>query len=156
MDSSTGTWAAVTGALVAGFMASDFAGRRAGTWVFKSSASAAFVAMALSRDPFRDAFSSCIVAGLVLGAVVYGVSTAGGDVAWSLWTTKVAPPDRVADYMAVHTFLTGVRGVLAPMAAFWAVERLPPSQMGWAAALMIVAAAALLLPEIRRGRPTPT
>lgn len=98
-------------------------------------------------------FTSNTTPGLVLGAVVYGVSTAGGDVAWSLWTTKVAPPDRVADYMAVHTFLTGVRGVLAPMAAFWAVERLAPSQMGWAAALMIVAATALLLPEIRRGRP---
>lgn len=101
-------------------------------------------------------FTSNTTPGLVLGAVVYGVSTAGGDVAWSLWTTKVAPPDRVADYMAVHTFLTGVRGVLAPVAAFWAVERLAPSQMGWASALMIVAATTLLLPEIRRGRATAT
>ena len=30
--------------------------------------------------------------GLVVGAVVYGMSRAGGDVAWSLWVTKLAPP----------------------------------------------------------------
>ncbi len=97
-------------------------------------------------------FTSSSTAGLAVGAVVYGVSTAGGDVAWSLWTTKVAPPERVADYMAVHTFLTGIRGVLAPMAAFWAIERLTPSQMGWASAAMIVGATAFLVPEIGRAR----
>src|SRR5688572_32357747 len=30
--------------------------------------------------------------GMVAGAVVYGISNAGGDVAWSLWVTKFAPP----------------------------------------------------------------
>ena len=95
-------------------------------------------------------FTSNSTAGLVLGSIVYGVSNAGGDVAWSLWTTKVAPPERVADYMAVHTFLTGVRGVIAPFAAFWAIQRASPAQMGWGAGLMILAATALLLPDIRR------
>ncbi|NDF01570.1 MAG: hypothetical protein EB034_25395, partial [Verrucomicrobia bacterium] len=50
---------------------------------------------------------------MALGAVIFGVSNAGGDVAWSLWVTKFAPPERVADYMSVHTFFTGVRGVAA-------------------------------------------
>ena len=95
-------------------------------------------------------FTSDTPVGLAAGAVIYGVSTAGGDVAWSLWTTKVAPPDRVADYMSVHTFLTGVRGVLAPFAAFWAIQHASPAQMGAGAGLMILAATVLLLPELRR------
>ena len=45
------------------------------------------------------------------------ISGAGADVAWSLWVTKFAPPERVADYMSVHTFFTGVRGFLAPVTA---------------------------------------
>jgi MFS family permease len=95
--------------------------------------------------------------GLVAAAVVYGISNAGGDVAWSLWVTKFAPPGRVADYMSVHTFLTGLRGVLAPAAAFAAVGHL---SLGWMAGIscgLIVAGSALLLPEagwFRRARAT--
>ena len=57
--------------------------------------------------------------GLVAGALLFGVSNAGADVAWTLWVTKFAPPGRVTEYMAVHTFLTGLRGVVAPFAAFY-------------------------------------
>ena len=72
--------------------------------------------------------------GLVFGAVVYGMSRAGGDVAWSLWVTKVAPPNRVADYMSVHTFFTGVRGLLAPITAFQLAKTLELTTLGWVAA----------------------
>lgn len=94
-------------------------------------------------------FMSDTPVGLVIGALFYGISTAGGDVAWGLWVTKVAPPDHVTDYMAVHTFTTGIRGVLAPLCAFQAVETLSPATMGWIAAAMILAACGLLIPEIR-------
>lgn len=97
--------------------------------------------------------------GLVIGAVVYGMSRASGDVAWSLWVTKVAPPNRVADYMSVHTFFTGVRGVLAPLVAFHALKHFSLPAMGWFSAALIVIATLLLLPEIktlrvrRKGQP---
>jgi MFS family permease len=94
-------------------------------------------------------FMSETPVGLVIGAIFYGISTAGGDVAWGLWVTKVAPPAHVTDYMAVHTFSTGIRGVLAPLCAFHAVQTLSPATMGWIAAAMIVAACGLLIPEIR-------
>ena len=68
-------------------------------------------------------------------AIIFGISNAGGDVAWSLWVTKFAPPNRVADYMSVHTFFTGVRGVMAGVSA-----------------ALIVAASLLLLPELKYGR----
>src|SRR5207249_494822 len=67
-------------------------------------------------------FTSSNVTGLILGAVVFGISNAGGDVAWSLWVTKFAPPEHVADYMSVHTFFTGLRGMLAPLVAFHLVQ----------------------------------
>jgi MFS family permease len=96
-------------------------------------------------------FTSDSTFGLVLAAITFGVSTAGGDVAWSLWVTKIAPPDRVADYMSVHTFFTGLRGMVAPMVGFALVERYSMIGMGWVAAAFILAATLMLLPEARRG-----
>lgn len=90
--------------------------------------------------------------GMVLGAVIFGISNAGGDVAWSLWVTKFAPPGRVADYMSVHTFFTGVRGVLAPLAAFLLVQKYSFGVLAGFSAALIVAATLLLLPEIKFGR----
>lgn len=102
-------------------------------------------------------FTTGSPAGLVVGALVYGVSNAGGDVAWSLWVTKFAPPDRVADYMSVHTCFTGIRGVLAPIAAFQLAGVVSLPVLGWLSAGLIGVACLVLLPEIaqgRRGRPS--
>lgn len=90
--------------------------------------------------------------GLVAGAVIFGISNAGGDVAWSLWVTKFAPPGRVADYMSVHTFFTGVRGVLAPLVAFTMVQKFSVGMLAAFSAALIVAASLLLLPEIKLGK----
>jgi hypothetical protein len=96
-------------------------------------------------------FTTDSLLGLTLSAVTFGVSAAGGDVAWSLWVTKVAPPARVADYMSVHTFLTGVRALTAPMLAFAVVTHYSMSAMGWTSAGAIGIATLMLLPEARRG-----
>lgn len=100
-------------------------------------------------------FTSDTTAGLVVAAVLYGIATAGGDVAWSLWVTKFAPPGRVADYMAAHTFLTGVRGVVAPAVAFSAAQQLSLTAMALVGAGLILAGSSLLLPEIKWGRRSP-
>jgi MFS family permease len=97
-------------------------------------------------------FTTNSIPGMVAGAIVYGISTAGGDVAWSLWVTKFAPPGRVADYMSVHTFLTGIRGVLAPLVAFYFVTLVSLGVLAAFSAGLILAATALLLPELRHGR----
>jgi MFS family permease len=90
--------------------------------------------------------------GLIAGAVVFGVAISGGDLAWSLWVTKFAPPHLVADYMSVHTFFTGVRGVLAPLLAFQLVTRLSIANIGVICTVLIVSASLLLLPELFRYR----
>ncbi len=94
-------------------------------------------------------FTTGTTSGLVAGAIIYGISNAGGDVAWSLWVTKFAPPHRVADYMSVHTFFTGVRGVLAPMAAFHLAATASLPTLGWISAGLIGLACVILLPETR-------
>jgi MFS family permease len=95
-------------------------------------------------------FTSNSNAGLILGAVIYGISNAGGDVAWGLWVTKFAPPDRIADYMSVHTFLTGVRGVAAPLVAFQLIQRFPLPALGMFSATLILVATLMLIPEVGR------
>lgn len=89
-------------------------------------------------------------AGLWAGAVLFGVSNAGADLAWSLWVTKVAPPNRVTDYMAVHTFLTGVRGVVAAFAAFQCAAWFGVGPTAAGAAVLILMASLLLIRERRR------
>jgi hypothetical protein len=97
-------------------------------------------------------FTSSDVTGLIVGALVFGISNAGGDVAWSLWVTKFSPPEHVADYMSVHTFFTGLRGMAAPLFAFHLVQVFPVTTLGWISAGLIVASSLLLLPEIKFGR----
>jgi len=90
---------------------------------------------------------------LVTAAVVFGISNAGGDVAWSLWVTKLAPPSRVADYMSVHTFLNGLRSAIGPLIAFYFVTRWPIGLLGWISVGLIVAASLMLIPDAIAGMP---
>ena len=94
-------------------------------------------------------FGSSSWQGLVWGAAIFGFSSSGGDVAWNLWVTKFAPPNRVPDYMAVHTFFTGVRGLLAPAVAFALLTRISPEQVSWISSGFIVLSIALLIPTRR-------
>lgn len=87
--------------------------------------------------------------GVYLGSFFLGVGMAGGNVAWSLWVTKIAPPALVAEYMGVHTFLTGIRGVLAPFLAFYLAQFLPLSTIAIGASLSMLLASVLLIPEAR-------
>lgn len=86
---------------------------------------------------------------LMLAATIFGISASGGDVAWGLWVTKFAPPEHTAEYMSVHTFLTGVRGVVAPQLAFHAAKLWPLSRLALVAVTLILLASVLLVPEAR-------
>lgn len=97
-------------------------------------------------------FTTNSFTGMVIGAIIYGIANAGGDVAWSLWVTKFAPPERVADYMSVHTFLTGVRGVLAPVVAFYVVTVFPLAAVAVLGSVLIIIGTLILVPEIRESK----
>jgi MFS family permease len=89
---------------------------------------------------------------LVVGMFLHGLARGGGNVAWSLWVTKFAAADRVAEYMSVHTFLTGCRGVIAPAISFGLAATLGPKMMAGAGLVLILASSLLLLPEVRMAR----
>ncbi|MBG89370.1 MAG: hypothetical protein CMO80_21085 [Verrucomicrobiales bacterium] len=89
---------------------------------------------------------------LIGAAVLFGIASGGGDVAWSLWVTKFAPPERVADYMSTHTFFTGVRGVAAPFAGYLLVRELGMKNLGFVSLGLIIISILLLAREIPWGR----
>lgn len=80
-------------------------------------------------------FSTTSLVWLWVGSIVLGLAFAGGDLMWMLWVTKFAPPGRTADYMGLHTFLTGARAVTAPLFAYLVVG---PLSLGWLAVLGVV------------------
>ncbi|MGH8019948.1 MAG: hypothetical protein ACREIA_17050 [Opitutaceae bacterium] len=90
------------------------------------------------------------VIGLAGGLI--GMAMAGSNIAWNLWVTKFAPPDRVSEYMSVHTFLTGVRGVIAPFAGFWLIVRCGPMTTACICAGLIALSMILLDPLRRKHR----
>jgi MFS family permease len=90
--------------------------------------------------------------GLVVGSLIFGASNAGGEIAWSLWVTKFAPDDRVAEYMSVHTFFTGVRGIAAPLLAFQLARVFSIDGIAALCATLIVLASLILVPEIKGQR----
>jgi MFS family permease len=90
-------------------------------------------------------FSSNSFNELLLGAAIFGISTAGADIAWHLWVTKITTADKVADYMSVHTCLTGIRGVIAPITAFYLLRHTSIHSVAWISQVLILAASLLLL-----------
>ncbi len=97
-------------------------------------------------------FAGTSTVGLMFGAVVLGVASAGGDLMWSLWVTKFAPAGRTADYMGLHTFFTGIRAVSAPIVGFIVLGRVSLTAVAFIAAALMVAASLVLVPEARAER----
>lgn len=87
--------------------------------------------------------------GLITGALIYGLGASGGDVAWGLWVTKFAPAHMVAEYMGVHTFFTGLRGVVAPFVAFGLLQAFSVSTVAMISVGLIGIGSLSILPELR-------
>ncbi|MEZ0299418.1 MAG: MFS transporter [Candidatus Methylacidiphilales bacterium] len=137
---------------VARFMLSSVWGRLFDTMNFFGMRIILNACFALSILTF---FTGTTTMGLITGSLIFGVATAGGDVTWSLWVTKFAPPHRTADYMAVHTSLTGMRGLMAPLIAFSLLPHYTVQTLAIVAGILIGVASALLVPELlaeRRAR----
>jgi len=86
---------------------------------------------------------------LWVGLGLHGLSRGGANVAWSLWVTKFSTKDYVAEYMSVHTFLTGCRGVLAPVMAFTIIEVYSPQIVAITGVSLILFATVLIAPKVR-------
>lgn len=81
---------------------------------------------------------------LVLSMALLGMAFGGGAIAWNLWVTKFAPQEHTARYMAVHTFLTGVRGVFSPAIGYAAVHLMSIQATAWISGAMVILSIAML------------
>jgi MFS family permease len=86
-----------------------------------------------------------------IGMALFGIANAGGNVTWSLWVTKLAPQHAVAEYMSVHTFFTGFRGLIAPFIAFYLIDHVSFSNIGIACSIAILAASGFITIRARGG-----
>lgn len=83
---------------------------------------------------------------LGVAGAIFGIATAGGNIAWSLWVTKLAPAGKEADYMSVHTFTTGLRGAAAPYLGFFLISYYSPQVSASLAAGLIGLSIVFLMP----------
>lgn len=97
-------------------------------------------------------FFSTSMWGLCLGAVLLGIGNAGGSVAWSLWVTRYAVPSDTAKYMAIHTFFTGLRGIIAPYMGYWLASLGSVHVAAWVCSAMIGGSCFVLIYLERRSR----
>ena len=86
---------------------------------------------------------------LIVGISLWGIAKAGGNVCWSLWVTKFAKPEHVAEYMSVHTFLTGWRGIASPFIALPLALVIGPTWIGIIGGSLILVATLMIAPNIR-------
>jgi hypothetical protein len=91
-------------------------------------------------------FNSHSIWNLCLAGAMTGIGTGGAQIAWSLWVTKFAPPDKAPEYMGVHTFLTGARGIITPFIGFYLITIASPFGLSIIAATLISISIVLLVP----------
>lgn len=86
-----------------------------------------------------------------LAAIFFGIAVGGGTLVWNLWVTKLAPADKVQAYMSVHTWTTGVRGLIAPFIGFYLLTVISPTVISLIASALICLS--MLLFVTARGDP---
>jgi len=90
---------------------------------------------------------------ICLGSALSGVARGGGEIVWTLWVTKLAPAENVVDYMSVHTFLTGLRGFVAPFLGFYLVGAYSLHTMVIICMCFVTFGVVTLIPSLFRWRP---
>lgn len=83
---------------------------------------------------------------LCVSAVLEGMMLAGGNIAWALWVTHVAPAKHTAEYMAVHQFFTGVRGVIGALLGIRLASQYGMQPVAWAAIVLVGLSVVLMAP----------
>jgi len=83
---------------------------------------------------------------MALGCALLGTAFGGGGILWTLYVTKISPPDKVASYMSVHSFLTGFRMAIAPFVGYAVMKYTHPSLAAWIALLLISISTLIFLP----------
>ena len=89
---------------------------------------------------------------LIIAMAIHGVAHGGGNVAWSLWVTKIAPPDKTGAYMSVHTAFTGMRGFVSPFVGFLLITYVGPVATSMLALILAALSIVIQVPLIQHPR----
>jgi len=116
---------------------------RVGLFTVRSILNVIFAAAIVTFFLGKSHFAWC------LGMGLWGMANAGGNVTWGLWVTKLAPKHAVAEYMSVHSFLTGFRGLLAPPLAFAALQVMSFQSLSLICGAAILSASAFITVRAR-------
>ncbi len=81
-----------------------------------------------------------------IGCALLGTAFGGGGILWSLYVTKLAPPDKVAAYMSVHGSTTGLRMALSPFIGYSVVHFTHPALAAWISLCLVSLSTILFLP----------
>lgn len=112
----------------------------------------------------RNALNACLMTGillfffsrhialLTLAMVFVGLAMGGGKIMWTLWVTRIAPPDQASSYMSVHMAMTGLRGSVAPFAGYAILAAGAPATVGLVGAGLIVLSIAMFFAVLRHPR----
>lgn len=83
---------------------------------------------------------------MAVGSALMGTAFGGGGIMWNLYVTKIAPPQKVATYMSVHSFMTGIRMTAAPFLGYAIMEISHPSTAAYFAMCLIGISTLIFLP----------
>ena len=89
---------------------------------------------------------------IALSVVITYIGFGGTPIVWPLWVTKIAPVKRIPEFMALHTFMTGIRGIIGPFAGFLYISILPIKSAGITAGLLFLVSILMLVPLIKMKR----
>ncbi len=96
-------------------------------------------------------FTTPVYGMLVAGSIIFGIARGGGEILWNLWVTKLAKPEHVGEYMSVHTFLTGIRALIAPFFGFYLADLISVKAVVVSSSLLIGLSVIILIPLMKRG-----
>lgn len=91
-------------------------------------------------------FNSTQLLWMAVGSALLGIAFGGGGIMWSLFVTKIAPPDNVPAYMSLHGFYTGLRAAAAPFIGYSFLAVGGPVFAAWIAAATIAVATLIFIP----------
>jgi MFS family permease len=93
---------------------------------------------------------------MTLGMALLGSGMAGGRILWTLWVTKLAPPDQTSAYMSVHMMSTGIRGSIAPFVGYLLISQMPILQVAVIGSVLTLISTVMFFPArkhmTRRGQ----
>ena len=90
-----------------------------GSWAASYAFGLAGTLLAFGGRGSEAAMFGAVVGLFACRAFFYGHAQGGGRIAWNIGHLHFSSKDEAEEYMGIHVFLTGVRGLAAPLLGMW-------------------------------------